>query len=119
LPRAASIKNAACLPQIELAQYPDWWQGYRFNHPIEAWVAGDTSETTRDIVQAALMGPLGEIGTGLIPRASIVGEPSKRAGIVGAMDTVRVRWGDSGQYSSLGFKAYDQGRKKFQGTAKD
>lgn len=98
-------------------RYPDWWPGYRFKHPIEAWAAGDTSETTRDIVQAALMGPLGEVGTGLIPRADIVGEPTKRMGVAGAMDSGRIRHVSGGE-SLLGFKSYDQGRKKFQGTAK-
>src|SRR3954453_10339902 len=34
--------------------YPDWWEGHRFAAPIAAWAAGDTSETTRDIVQSAL-----------------------------------------------------------------
>ena len=98
-------------------EYPDWWVGRRFEHPIEAWVSGDTSETTRDIVQAALMGPLGELGTGLIPAANIVGEPTKRTGVPGAMDTGRVRH-KSGGVSLVGFKSYDQGRRKFQGTAK-
>ena len=98
-------------------RYPDWWPGYRFSVPIEAWAAGDTSETTRDIVQAALMGPLGELGTGLIPRSAIVGEPTKRMGVAGAMDTGRVKHGSGGE-SLIGFKSYDQGRKKFQGTAK-
>lgn len=98
-------------------EYPDWWQGRRFDHPIEAWAAGDTSETTRDIVQAALMGPLAELGTGLIPAANIIGEPTKRAGVPGAMDTGRIRH-KSGGVSLIGFKSFDQGRKKFQGTAK-
>lgn len=102
-----------------MGDYPDWWEGHRFESPIQAWAAGDTSETTRDIVQAALMGAVGELGTGLVPAARIIGEPSRRVGIVGAMDTVRVRWADTDQHSVLGFKAYDQGRKKFQGTAKD
>lgn len=97
--------------------YPDWWEGRRFEHPIEAWAAGDTSETTRDIVQHALMGPLGELGTGLIPAANIIGEPTKRMGVAGAMDTGRIRH-KSGGVSLVGFKSYDQGRKKFQGTAK-
>jgi hypothetical protein len=22
--------------------YPEWWEGRRFDHPIEAWVAGET-----------------------------------------------------------------------------
>lgn len=97
--------------------YPDWWEGRRFDHPIEAWAAGDTSETTRDIVQAALMGQLGQLGTGLIPADRIIGEPTKRQGIAGAIDTALIRHVSGGQ-SMIGFKSYDQGRKKFQGTAK-
>lgn len=101
-------------------EYPDWWPGYRFEGPIDAWAAGDTTETTRDIVQAALLGPSGELGTGLIPAANIVGSPTKRGGsVVGAVDTVKVRRKDSDEPSILGFKAYDQRREKFQGTAKD
>lgn len=99
-------------------EYPDWWDGRRLTRPIEAWAAGDTSETTRDIVQSALMGPLGELGTGLIPAEAIIGDPTKRMGVAGAMDTARIRH-VSGGTSILGFKSYDQGRKKFQGTAKD
>jgi len=98
-------------------RYPDWWEGRRFAWPIEAWAAGDTAETTRDIVQAALMGPPGELGTGLIPADTIVGEPSRRSGSTGAFDTARIRHA-SGGMSLLGFKSYDQGRRKFHGTAK-
>ena len=98
-------------------RYPHWWEGRRFAGPIEAWVAGDTAETTRDIVQAALMGPPAELGTGLIPADAIVGEPSRRSGATGAFDTAHIRHA-SGGVSLLGFKSYDQGRRKFQGTAK-
>jgi phage terminase large subunit-like protein len=98
-------------------EYPDWWVGRRFDQPIECWAAGDTSETTRDIVQLALFGQLGQLGTGLIPAANIVGEPTKRAGVAGAIDTGRIRH-KSGGISYIGLKSYDQGRKKFQGTAK-
>ena len=97
--------------------YPHWWEGRRFDKPIEAWVAGDTAQTTRDIVQAALMGPLAELGTGLIPADAIISEPSRRAGVTGAFDTARIRHA-SGGVSLLGFKSFDQGRRKFQGTAK-
>ena len=37
-------------------RYPEWWEGRRFNHPIDAWAAGDTNETVRDIIQLKLMG---------------------------------------------------------------
>ena len=98
-------------------RYPDWWQGRRFLEPVEWWVAGDTGETTRDIIQAALLGPIGAIGTGLIPGDDIKGEPTRRPGVPGAFDTARVAH-QSGGVSIVGFKSYDQGRKKFQGTAK-
>ena len=97
--------------------YPDWWQGRRFDRAVDIWAAGDTSETTRDIVQLALLGPQGAFGTGLLPAASIVGEPSHRAGVPGAVDTARIKH-ISGGNSQLGFKSFDQGRRKFQGTAK-
>lgn len=97
--------------------YPDWWPGRRFEHPVDVWAAGDTTETTRDIVQLILLGPHGEYGTGLIPGDNIVGDPTHRGGVAQAVDTVRVRHA-SGGTSILGFKSYDQGRKKFQGTAK-
>jgi phage terminase large subunit-like protein len=98
-------------------EYPEWWPGYRFDQPVDWWVAGDTTETTRDIPQLALVGPPGEYGTGLIPGECIIGEPTHRSGLSGAVDTVRVRH-KSGGVSYLGFKSYDQGRRKFQGTAK-
>lgn len=104
-------------------EYPDWWTGRRFDGPIDAWVAGETSETTRDIVQLALFGVGGEreegrLGTGTIPAKHIIGEPTRKAGSVsGAFDTASIRH-KSGGVSHVGLKAYDQGRAKFQGTAK-
>lgn len=97
--------------------YPKWWEGKRFNHAVEWWAAGETSETTRDILQFELLGPLDQLGTGMIPKDRIIGDPTRRRGVADAVDTVRVRH-VSGGISSLGFKSYDQGREKFQGTAK-
>ena len=39
-------------------QYPNWWEGTRFDRPIKAWAAGNTSANTRDIVQAECLGAL-------------------------------------------------------------
>jgi phage terminase large subunit-like protein len=97
--------------------YPDWWDGRRFDHPIDAWVAGDTLTTTRDIVQSALMGQIGQFGTGLIPGDTLIGNPTMKAGVTGAVDFARIKHA-SGGISMVGFKSYDQGRKTFQGTAK-
>lgn len=97
--------------------YPDWWEGRRFNHPVDWWAASDTSETTRDILQLELLGPLERVGTGMIPGDYISGDPTRRRGVPDAVDTVRIKHVSGGE-STLGFKSYDQGREKFQGTAK-
>lgn len=97
--------------------YPGWWEGRRFDGPVDWWAASDTSETTRDILQFTFLGLFGNFGTGMLPKKSIVGDPTRRRGIADAVDTVKVRH-KSGGFSSLGFKSYDQGRQKFQGTAK-
>jgi phage terminase large subunit-like protein len=97
--------------------YPEWWDGRRFETPVDWWAASDTGETTRDILQHEFLGRIDEIGTGMIPKHLIVGDPSRRRGIADAVDTVLVRH-ISGGTSSLSFKSYDQGREKFQGTKK-
>lgn len=97
--------------------YPHWWNGRRFDCPVDWWAAGNTSETTRDILQLELLGTFGDFGTGMIPKANIIGEPSRKRGISNAIDTVNVKH-VSGGISTLAFKSYDQGRERFQGTAK-
>lgn len=103
--------------------YPDWWEGRRFSHPVSVWAAGDTYETTRDILQLTL---LGEItyrgprkimdGRGVVPGYTL-GEPTWRQGVQGLVDTIPVKH-VSGGWSQLGLKSYDQGRRAFQGTAR-
>lgn len=97
--------------------YPKWWEGKRFPHAVDWWAAGETSETTRDILQKELLGDFSDLGSGMIPKHTIVGDPTRRRGVADSFDTARVRHA-SGGVSSLAFKSYDQGREKFQGTAK-
>jgi len=97
-------------------RYPAWWEGHRFDHPIDAWAAGDTSETVRDIIQNKLVGPMEAPGTGLIPGDDLV-QMVKRMYGNGSLDYITVKH-VSGGLSRLGFKSYDQGRKAFQGTEK-
>jgi phage terminase large subunit-like protein len=96
--------------------YPEWWDGRRFSRPVDGWAGSDTSETTRDIVQLALLGPPGEFGTGAIPFKRIE-RISPRRGVTDAVDMIVVKH-KSGGISTIGFKSYDQGREKWQGTAR-
>ena len=97
-------------------EYPHWWKGRRFDTPTDGWAAGDTGQTTRDIIQKELMGRPGEFGTGMIAKDLIL-DYKARPGIPNAVDSVDVRH-VSGGVSHVGFKSYDQKRRSFQGTAK-
>lgn len=112
--------------------YPDWWVGRRFERPISAWAAGKTGETTRDILQAKLLGKTRRepgakesgnareifgLGTGMIPADSIIAT-SPKSGVADGIDTVWVRH-KSGGVSTIGFKSYGRDRDSFEGTEKD
>ena len=96
-------------------RYPEWWEGKRFNRPVPIWAAGDTSKTVKEILQSTLLGPPGELGTGLIP-ADAISKTTSRTGLADAVETVWVKH-KSGGHSTLIFKSYDQRREAFQGTA--
>lgn len=98
--------------------YPEWWEGKRFDKPINALAAGDTGTTTRDIIQAKLCGPAARLGTGLIPFTHL-GDTTSKQGVPGAFDLVQVKHEPTGGWSSLQFRSYDQGRVAFQGTERD
>lgn len=98
--------------------YPHWWEGRRFSKPIKAWAAGDTNQTVRDIIQAKLLGPVDEEGSGLIPKNLIVKTRPKQ-GLPDAKEIIYVRHVPTGGISRIGLKSYDQKRKAFQGTEQD
>lgn len=96
-------------------EYPDDWDGLRFDHPIIAIAGSESSELTRDGVQRLLVGPPDreeEWGTGFIPQRCI-SDRTRKMGTSNALDTVTVRH-ISGGYSTLYLKSYDQGRSKWQ-----
>ena len=98
-------------------RYPAWWEGRKFDQPISAWAAGDTGKTTRDILQMKLLGPPGEFGTGLIPKADLI-KTTAKAGVAEAIEVITVRHASGGE-SRLTFKSYDQRREAFQGSEQD
>lgn len=100
-----------------LGDYPDWWQGRRFDKAPKGWAAGDTSKTVRDIIQFKLLGPVHDIGTGLIPKDRIH-KITWKQGVSEAVDTIYVKHA-SGGISQVSLKSYDQRRESFQGTEQD
>lgn len=98
-------------------QYPAWWEGRRYDRPIVAWVAGETSKDVRDSIQFKLCGPLHNIGTGLI-LGDTIGKRTPKGGVPDALDTLYIRH-VAGGWSTLTFKSYDQGRESFQAADVD
>jgi phage terminase large subunit-like protein len=97
--------------------YPRWWKGRKFDKPVDCWAAGQTNQTTRDIIQLLLLGKRGEEGTGLIPADKLERFVSKQ-GVSDAVETIYVKH-VTGMTSVIGLKSYDQGPESFMGTAKD
>jgi phage terminase large subunit-like protein len=96
------------------------WEGKRFSKAVVMLAGSESYELTRDGVQRLLVGPPmseEEWGTGYIPKADIVAT-TRRSGVSGALDTVTVRHA-SGGTSTLLFKAYEQGRGKWQANTVD
>src|SRR6478735_11155176 len=82
--------------------YPPWWEGRRFDRPVNAWAAGKTNETTRDIVQSKLFGRVEGsgvrkrfAGTGLVP-GDAIGACAWRGAFPDLADTVAIRHASGG-----------------------
>ena len=115
-----TVAGAAEVAMHLTGRYPDWWDGKRFDRAT-TWLAGSESyELTRDGVQRLLVGPPDkeeEWGTAYIPADAIVGR-TRRIGVSNALDSITVRH-VGGNSSSLLFKAYEQGRGKWQANTVD
>lgn len=98
-------------------QYPDGWDGRRWDRPVVGWAAGVTGESTRDNPQRILLGRPNEVGTGTIP-GDCLGDMARALGVRDLMDTIRVKHVSGGE-SLLYFKFYEKGRPKWQGESVD
>jgi phage terminase large subunit-like protein len=98
--------------------YPPWWLGQRFPRATLGWACGITSESVRDIVQKELLGSEGHHGAGTLPAAALGRVTYRQAGVSAVADAIRVRHA-AGDLSLLILKSYDQGWRKYQGTAPD
>ena len=117
--RVGKTMAAGCeLVYHATGNYPKWWVGKRCQESQDWWVCGKDSNTVRVILQELLLGPVGEFGTGLIPKDSIDFSTLKDAKKASTpIDKIRIKHA-SGGYSTIEFKSYDAGRKSFEGTAR-
>ena len=86
--------------------YPSWWQGYRYDGPIEAWAAGVTNAETYQVLEKAYIGDVSTPGA-IAPHLILGQDRLKHLCKIQHI---------SGGVSQLRFKSYEQGRKTFQGA---
>jgi len=96
--------------------YPEWWEGKRFNGPTTGWVGNSSFEQVRDNPQRVLLGrgSPAQWGTGMIPKSAILDYSLVRSGAADCCDTLWVKHASGGR-SMIKFKAYEQGRLRWQG----
>lgn len=99
--------------------YPDDWNGHKFEGTITAWLLGYSGEKTRDLLQKKLFGDFrnGKFEGGYIKAADIVDYKSM-PGTVGAVREVRVKH-VSGGVSVCQFWSYSQGQHALMGDVVD
>jgi phage terminase large subunit-like protein len=99
--------------------YPDDWDGHKFNFAPLCWLLGYSGEKTRDLLQSKLFGRL--VGQsfegGLIPADRILDYKSM-SGTSGACREVRVRH-KSGGIAVCQFWSYSQGQHALMGDVVD
>lgn len=97
-------------------EYPDWWEGRRFDRPVNVWVCGKRNITVRDIIQKEILGLPGKFGTGMLPKRLLIGKPPSKPGVPDGVESFKVRH-KTGGVSYCTFKSYEQGRDAFEGTS--
>jgi phage terminase large subunit-like protein len=102
-----------------LGEYPDDWQGHRFDHAPLIWCLGYSGEKTRDLLQTPLVGRKnGEtFEGGIIPADRIIGYESM-TGTPNAVRTLLVKHA-SGETARIQFWSYSQGQHALMGDAVD
>lgn len=96
--------------------YPDWWPGRKFDHPVNAWVLSPSNTTFRDGLQPYLLG--NPIGTGMIAKDLIDGEPTYKPNSGRCIDQLRVKH-VSGGTSVVTVKSYAGSQDTVQSAAVD
>lgn len=94
--------------------YPDWWPGKRISGANNWWLGGIDHNAIREALQDRLLGPVGDFGTGFIPKDTIDFDTLKAAQKSNTgVRSWRVRH-VTGGFSTITLKSYKEGREAWQ-----
>jgi phage terminase large subunit-like protein len=95
-------------------RYPKWWKGYRYNHPIIAWVCGISSVSTKATLQVQYY--IGDYKNPGLIHPSLIADTTMATGSnKGTVESVDIE-NVFGGYSTLHFKNTKQAVDTFAGT---
>lgn len=102
-----------------IGDYPDDWEGHKFEGDMLMWLLGYSGEKTRDLLQQELFGRFqqGKLTGGLVPPELIIDHKSM-SGTPGALREVRVKRKD-GSIATCQFWSYSQGQHALMGDSVD
>lgn len=112
-------KTTAGLYELTLhltGNYPEWWQGHRFDAGNDWWVCGVSQKDVKSILQDRLLGKVGDFGSGFIPKNALDFDSlkdAKKADVPISVFRVKHK---AGGFSTVTFKSYEQGRESYQGA---
>ena len=112
-------QTGCCIDAHHLTgEYPDDWEGHRFDFPPLIWLLGFSMEKCRDLLQTKLFGKLinGEFEGGYVPKDKII-DKIPMHGTKNAMRevTVKHKYGTS----TVQFWSYSQGQHALMGDVVD
>lgn len=107
-----------------LGDYPEDWEGHRFDHAPLIWCLGYSGEKTRDLLQLPLIGRKtgNKFAGGLIP-ADHIKDYESMAGTTNALRTLHIRQVGGGDVqapdATIQFWSYSQGQHALMGDGVD
>lgn len=116
-----TFTGAALMVHALTGEYPEDYKGRVWDKPINAWVSGISTITTRDILQSELFGDSkrfpDSLGEGAIPKDNIIAFTRKQ-GTPNCIESAQIRH-KSGGMSTVAFKSYEMGQDSYMGTSMD
>lgn len=114
--RVGKTLRALCEIILHCTQdYPDSWEGRKFDRPIKVFICGDRGDTVKRVFQPILLGTPGE-QDGIIPKDRIV-STGPLAGVPGAIGEYKIK-GKRG-ISTIQVLTYQAGREAYEGFKAD
>lgn len=96
--------------------YPENWNGYKFNRPLNVWIAGKDSKLVGQSLQRALFGNQKQKLLGIIHPSLVKNKKRSTNGeMIRSFEVINY----NGGFSEITFKTYEQGRTAFEAAKID